>query len=98
MSLNSEQRERTARELRANLERSGLDEPGVLALTGWTSERLRATLAIDRADPVDVWRLRDVLERAVVDAGGEPVPFTVLTDSARAAARGWFGISEPDRA
>lgn len=93
MSLTSRERTQTARELRANLELSGLDREQLGRLTGWDDVHLDATLSLERADPADVWKLRDLLERAVRDAGRQPVPFTVLTESARAAARGWFGIS-----
>ncbi len=93
MSLTSRERKQTARELRANLELSGLGRKQLGRLLGWDDARLDATLSVERADPTDVWKLRDLLERTVGDAGRQPVPFTVLTESARAAARGWFGIS-----
>lgn len=93
VSLTESQREQTARELRANLALSGLDEESLERTTGWTAERVAATLDVRGAAPADVWRLRDVLERAVVAAGRTPVRFTVLTESSREAAREWYGIS-----
>jgi hypothetical protein len=78
--------------LRANQSLSGLDEAQLELLTGWTPQRLASTLQVDGASPADVWRLRDVLEQAAIRAGKTPVPYTVLTETAQAAARGWFGI------
>lgn len=92
MSLNGEQRLTTVRELRANLDLAGLDQTQLQQLTGWSPQRVAATLDLDHADPVDAWQLRDLLEQATCDAGRTPATFTVLTESARAAARGWFGI------
>lgn len=92
MSLNRTQRAATSRELLANLELAGLDRPQLRQLTGWSAQRVTAALELNGADPADVWQLRDLLEQAVRDAGGSPVEFTVLTERARAAARGWFGI------
>ncbi|MGC3995115.1 MAG: DUF2316 family protein [Propionicimonas sp.] len=92
MSLDRAQVARTAAELQANFERSGLSSADLRGLTGWTQARLTATLTVNGADPVDVWRLRDLLTQEVVDAGREPVPFSVLTERARASASAWFGI------
>jgi len=94
MSLNRQQREATSRELRANLALSGYDASRLYRLTGWCVQRIECTLAVDAADPADVWRLRDLLDEVVRGAGHEPVPYTVLTPSVRRAAAGWFGIAE----
>jgi hypothetical protein len=96
--LNTEQLGRTRAELRANLERTGLTEAQVLADLRWSAERLDAALhATGSADPVDVWELRDYLERAVRDAGGTPVPFTILTAGNRLRARMWFRLRKAPR-
>ena len=91
VSLTDVQRRQTAKEMRANLSLSGLDETQLGRDTGWSSERVASTLEVDGAAPIDVWRLRDVLEQAVIRSGKKPAPFTVLTESARGSARGWFG-------
>jgi hypothetical protein len=91
MSLTDVQRRQTAKEMRANLSLSGLDVAQLGRETGWNSERLASTLEVDGAAPIDVWRLRDVLEQAVIRTGKKPAPFTVLTESARGSARAWFG-------
>lgn len=49
------------------------------------------------AGPAEVWQLRDYLDQAVRDAGGRPVPFTVLTDRARHLARVWFTLPQAPR-
>jgi hypothetical protein len=85
--LNTEQLGRTRAELRANLERTGLTEAQVLADLRWSAERLDAALhATGSADPVDVWELRDYLERAVRDAAGN-----------RLRARMWFRLRKAPR-
>ncbi len=98
MSLNAEETRRTSEELKANLSRSGLSAREAAADLGFTTERLRSTLDIDEAsDPVDVWQLRDYLAQAVLDAGREPVPFTVLTGRSRLRARLWFRLRPAPR-
>ena len=92
MSLTDQQRDRTAQKLAANLELAGLTIEQLCAVVSFTERQAQATLAVGRADPADVWLLRDVLERAALDAGRVPVPFTVLTEAARPAARRWFGV------
>ncbi|MBN9105743.1 MAG: DUF2316 family protein [Propionibacteriaceae bacterium] len=92
MSLTPAQQRQTAAELQANFELSGLSTADLRQLTGWIQERIVATLTVDSADPADVWRLRDLLESEVRSAGRTPVPYSVLTEQARASARAWFGI------
>lgn len=92
MSLTTAQRQQTAAELQANFELSGLSTADLRALTGWTQERVVASLTITGADPADVWRLRDLLDAEVRAAGRTPWPFSVLTEQARAAAEVWFGV------
>jgi hypothetical protein len=92
MSLTPAQRQQTAAELQANFELSALSTADLRALTGWTQERVVATLTITDADPADVWRVRDLLDAEVRAAGRTPLPFSVLTEQARSAAEVWFGI------
>lgn len=92
MSLNRRQLEQNAQELRANLERSGLSVAQVAQSLGVPPDRVQEALDGGEGDPVLVWHLRDALQAAVQATGQEPVPFTVLTEDQRAAARGRFGI------
>lgn len=94
MSLNSHQIGQNALELQANLELSGLSSSEVAAALEFTPNQLEEALS-SSGNPVDVWQLRDYLEAAVRSTGREPVPFTILTESARASARGWFDLREP---
>ena len=97
MSLNAAERRRTSEELHQNLALSGLTEQAVADELGYSLTRLRAALAVEDADPVDVWQLRDQLERAVLDAGAVPVVYSVLTEDARGAARMWFRLRPAPR-
>ncbi|MEV1019486.1 DUF2316 family protein [Streptomyces sp. NPDC050264] len=98
MTLNPAERHRTSEELLDNLARSGLELHDVAADLGRTRERLRGTLDVDPAsDPGDVWQLRDYLRQAVLDAGGAPTPYTVLTDRSRGMARVWFRLRKAPR-
>jgi hypothetical protein len=93
MTLNDEQREGTRRELRRNLELCELTTGAIAVELGFTAERLETTLDVDPdSDPVDVWMLRDVLERAVRSVGGTPERYSVPTESSRADAQRWFGL------
>ncbi|MBM9466121.1 DUF2316 family protein [Nakamurella leprariae] len=84
MSLTRSEKAQTARELSANLDKSRRGLPEVAAALGWTEDRLHHTVEMATgADPADVWELRDWLDRTVRDGGGNPVPYTVLTESAR---------------
>ena len=92
MSLTSTQRQQTAAELQANFELSGLSTGDLRQITGWTQSRVAASLTMAGADPADVWQLRDLLDSEVRSNGRTPVPFSVLTEQARSAARAWFDI------
>nr|WP_033259343.1 DUF2316 family protein [Kitasatospora sp. SID7827] len=97
MSLNAEERARTAAELRANLELAGVGADLVGAELGFDGGRLAEALGVDDADPADVWVLRDHLEDLVVAVGRAPVPYSVLTEEARAAAERWFPLRKAPR-
>ncbi len=90
MSLNPAEVARTVQELRAARQFCPLSDDTIGTALGWTPQQLQEALDI-KADPADVWRLRDFLVQAISDLGGTPAPFTVLTDDKRRAAQGWFG-------
>ncbi len=93
--LTDAERRRTSTELRTNVALSGRTPQQIGTDLGFTPEHLRATLDVDDgANPVDVWHLRDHLERAAQRAGAEPVTYTVLTESARGVAQRWFTLHE----
>lgn len=93
MSLNAEQRARTAEELQANLDRSGRTEEQARAGTGLDARAWRAAFAVTpHCRPEDVWLVRDRVEHLAREAGASPVPFTVLTEDIRAAASTWFPL------
>lgn len=95
MSLNPGQRRQTADEFRTDLTASGLTREDIRLRSGLPEDRFDAAFTVSgAADPVDVWLVRDTLETAVVDNGGTPVQHVVLTEEARAAARGWFGVRD----
>lgn len=95
MSLNPAQRAQTAEEFGADLAASGLTREDIRERSGLSEDRFDAAFTVSgAADPVDVWLVRDTLETAVVDSGGTPVQHAVLTEDARAAARGWFGVRD----
>lgn len=98
MSLNSEERTRTGRELRQAAAGCGVGEERIAADLGWSPARLRSTLAVDAAsDPTDVWELRDYLVETTTGLTREPAVFTVLTASARLRAERWFPLRRPPR-
>ncbi|MEH0111330.1 DUF2316 family protein [Tersicoccus sp. MR15.9] len=93
MSLNAAQRALTRAELAENLARSGRTGEQVAAELGLGAEQLDAALRLDRsASPLDVWALRDHLTAAVPAAGAALLPWSVLTDDARAMATAWFPL------
>ncbi|MBE7190456.1 DUF2316 family protein [Jatrophihabitans endophyticus] len=87
MSLSTEQRHRTAAELRANLQLAGVTESHLRADTDLDEHEFREAMHVSsRSRPEHVWLLRDRLVVLVHAAGRQPVPFTVLTEDMRAAA------------
>lgn len=93
MSLDFKQRAAVRDEFAANLRRSGLRVDEVEHDLGFTSRRLRAALRLKMPTTgADIWLVRDYLEQAVLDSGGDPVEYTVLTESSRALARNWFTL------
>ncbi len=95
MSLTSPQRARTAAEFAANFAASGLTREELRERTGLPPARFDSALTMSPGTgPVDAWLLRDTLETAVREAGAELTRFSVLTDDARSAATGWFGVTD----
>jgi hypothetical protein len=93
MSLNLFQLRRTRTELKENLGRTGLTLDEVRADLGFDADRLDRALRMGRGTTgSDVWLLRDYLEQAVVDAGAQPVGYSVLTEESRSKARQWFHL------
>lgn len=79
MSLNSQQRAITSRELQQNLELSGLSREQVAADLELSVERVDDALEMrPTTNGTTVWRLRDYLQERVEEQGKEPIPFTVL--------------------
>lgn len=88
MSLNAEQRAVTRDELHANLVLSGLTTDELAARLEISPRRVTTALEVQGA-PQTVWLVRDYLENVV---GERAVPYTVLVESARAAAESWFPL------
>jgi hypothetical protein len=93
MSLSTEERRRTAQELRANLALAGVTESRARGGTDLDEHEWREAMHVSsRSRPEDVWLVRDRLVVLVRAAGRRPVPFTVLTEDMRAAASVWFPL------
>ena len=98
MSLNDAERRRTADELQQALQHCGLSADVVATDLGFSRERLTGVLNLNgEQNPVDVWQLRDYLQQAALDQGLTPTRFSVLTESARRAARQWFQLRAAPR-
>ncbi len=95
MSLTESQVSATRAELAENLARSGWTPTQLAQALGVAEERIIHALAVDGSRPADVWLVRDALDVIIVDSGDKPARYSALTESDRAAARGWFGVSTP---
>ena len=96
MSLTATERLTTCQELQANHDLSGLRRDEIQHDLGLTLQQLERTLEMrPTSDPAVVWLVRDYLERAIRDQGRDPIPFTVLDDSARIAASQWYRLRPP---
>ncbi|WP_411700615.1 DUF2316 family protein [Conyzicola sp.] len=96
MTLNKRERAATSEEQRANLELAGLSEADLQRTLGMDDERVSAALDVTDSDPIDVWLVRDYLERTVLERGRKPRPYSVLTPAARASAERWFALYDLD--
>lgn len=97
MTLTVAECTRTSEQLNRNLTLAGLTHEQLSEDLGYSPKRLAAALAVEDADPVDVWELRDYLSFAVIDSGGLPEPFTVLTNASRRQAAIWFQLRDAPR-
>ena len=93
MSLNAEERHRTAAELHANLALAGVTEAHLRAGTDLDAREFREAMHVSsRSRPEHVWLLRDRLVVLVHANGKQPVPFTVLTEDMRGPASARFPL------
>ena len=78
MSLTPKQEENTRKELRANLEKSGVTVQQAAVDLGTSVEYIEQLLRLEPKRLEDTWILRNYLIEKVKDAGKTPVPFTAL--------------------
>ncbi len=79
MSLSVREMLQTSDELKRNLEISGLSDAEVRAALGFTQQRYERSLTLSSVhDPTDVWRLRDYLEKRILEQGRRPHPYSKL--------------------
>lgn len=94
MSLNEQERARTAQELSAHADALGLTHEQIAQKAGLGADAVDGILSMASGDPVATWAVRDVLDaearRRGVDAGG----WSVLTDAARVQATRWFALRD----
>lgn len=94
MSLSPQQQRRTSEEIQANATAAGLSREEFRHRTGLSSSRFDAAFHVTAGDPADVWLLRDIAETAAREAGETVTSYSVLTESARRQAAGWFGVDD----
>lgn len=94
MSLSPDQQRHTAEEIQANARAAGLSHAEFRRRTGLSQSRFDAALNVTAGDPADVWLLRDVAETAAREADAPLTSYSVLTESARRQAAGWFGVGD----
>lgn len=91
MSINQAQRRQTSSELLALRDSLPVSDEALARRLDLSVHELQELLRVDTFDPIGVWRVRDFLV-AVAESKDVPVPaFSVLKDSRRADAVGWFG-------
>lgn len=78
MSLSDRQKADSRRELRENLEKSGLTVEEVARRLGTDESYVEDLLAMAPRRIEDPWVLRNLLIQAVREAGGELTPFTAM--------------------
>lgn len=84
----------TACELQENYRHLGYDKERVLADTQLTEQALEAALHVNKANPGDVWMLRDYLEDMLLKEGKAVYPWSRLADH---SANRWFSYKTPWR-
>ena len=78
MSLSSKQIEDTKRELRENLDKSGVSVAQTAADLGTTPEYIEQLLRLEPKKLEDTWILKNYLIEKVKEVGKTPTPFTAL--------------------
>ena len=79
MSLTIEEKNQTRLELKKNYEISGLALEAVQDDLDFTSTGLTHAFELTLGhDPTNVWKLRDYLEKKILEQGKEIYPFSVL--------------------
>ena len=79
MAVNDAQRKKTSNELIANFEMVGISNAEVQEALGFSAEQLNETLIVGpNSSTDDVRRLRDFLERKMVEEGDDSSPFPRL--------------------
>ncbi len=82
MSLNTKQFELTRIEMAKNYEISGLTPETIQADLGFSAQDfMNALEVLPSYSPTNVWKLRDYLEKKILEQGKKPVPFSVLTNN-----------------
>lgn len=80
MSLNARQIEQTRIELLQNYELLGFSLETIAQDLGFRDDDFNKALElVPHHNPTNVWKLRDYLEKKILEQGKQPVPFTVLT-------------------
>lgn len=91
MSINEAQRRQTSAELLTLRGSLPVSDEALADRLDVSVPELQSLLRVDVLDPTGVWRVRDFLV-AVAEPKGINIPeFSVLKDSRRADAVGWFG-------
>ncbi|MDQ7093622.1 DUF2316 family protein [Desulfosporosinus sp. PR] len=82
MSLNAKQFEQTRIKMAANFEISGLLPETIQADLGFSAQDFKSALEVlPRYSPTNVWKLRDYLEKKILEQGKNLYPFTVLKNN-----------------
>jgi hypothetical protein len=79
MSLTAEEMKQTSIELKKNMELSGLDFFDIKKDLGFDITTFESVINLSEVhDPTDVWRLRDYLEKKILEQGKKPYPYSKL--------------------
>ena len=78
MSLSAKQMEDTRRELKENLDKSGVNISDIASDLGTTEEYIMQLLRLDPNRYEDTWILKNYLTDKVREAGKTPTAFTAL--------------------
>lgn len=79
MSLTASEMKQTSIELKKNLEISGLGFSDIQNALGFDRSKFESVINLSAVnDPTDVWRLRDYLEKKILEQGKKPYPYSKL--------------------